>query len=64
MLQEERANSLMIVANNFWGKEDAGVHPMLERMHNAKVTSDELKAFYSGALHHELGLENRAYISK
>ena len=36
------------VANNFWGKEDAGVHPLLERMHNAKVTSDELKSFYSG----------------
>ncbi|WPG99370.1 septation protein imp2 [Acrodontium crateriforme] len=35
------------VANNFWGKEDAGVSPLLERMHNAKVTSDELKAFYT-----------------
>ena len=34
------------VANNFWGKEDAGVSPLLERMHNAKVTSDEVKAFY------------------
>ncbi|PKS07839.1 hypothetical protein jhhlp_006447 [Lomentospora prolificans] len=34
-------------ANNFWGKEDAGVPPLLERMHNAKQTSDELKAFYS-----------------
>ncbi|KAI9842256.1 MAG: hypothetical protein M1838_003196 [Thelocarpon superellum] len=34
-------------ANNFWGKDDAGVHPLLERMHGAKVTSDELKAFYS-----------------
>ena len=34
-------------ANNFWGKEDAGVQPMLERMHAAKVTSDELKAFYN-----------------
>lgn len=33
-------------ANNFWGKEDAGVSPLLERMHNAKVTSDEVKAFY------------------
>lgn len=38
------------VANNFWGKEDAGVHPLLERMHNAKVTSDELKSFYNSAL--------------
>jgi len=37
----------LTVANNFWGKEDAGVHPLLERMHNAKVTSDELKSFYS-----------------
>ncbi|KAF9739935.1 hypothetical protein PMIN06_011762 [Paraphaeosphaeria minitans] len=34
-------------ANNFWGKDDAGVSPMLERMHNAKVTSDELKSFYA-----------------
>ncbi|KAL1989409.1 hypothetical protein VTN96DRAFT_171 [Rasamsonia emersonii] len=34
-------------ANNFWGKDDAGVIPLLERMHNAKVTCDELKAFYS-----------------
>jgi hypothetical protein len=36
------------VANNFWGKDDAGVGPLLERMHNAKTTCDELKAFYSG----------------
>ncbi|KAK5131108.1 hypothetical protein LTR08_001326 [Meristemomyces frigidus] len=34
-------------ANNFWGKEDAGVSPLLERMHNAKITGDELKAFYT-----------------
>ncbi|KAL9075257.1 MAG: hypothetical protein Q9157_004066, partial [Trypethelium eluteriae] len=34
-------------ANNFWGKEDAGVDPLLTRMHNAKVTNDELKAFYT-----------------
>ncbi|KAK4099411.1 hypothetical protein N658DRAFT_429942 [Parathielavia hyrcaniae] len=34
-------------ANNFWGKDDAGVQPLLERMHNAKQTSDELKSFYS-----------------
>ncbi|KAI9825614.1 MAG: hypothetical protein M1832_000958 [Thelocarpon impressellum] len=34
-------------ANNFWGKDDAGVQPLLERMHDAKVTSDELKAFYT-----------------
>ena len=38
------------VANNFWGKDDAGVHPLLERMHNAKVTSDELKSFYNSIL--------------
>lgn len=36
------------VANNFWGKDDAGVNPLLERMQNAKVTCDELKAFYNG----------------
>lgn len=35
-------------ANNFWGKDDAGVSPMLDRMHGAKVTSDELKSFYTG----------------
>lgn len=35
------------VANNFWGKDDAGVAPLLDRMHNAKTTSDELKAFYT-----------------
>ncbi|KAG6005167.1 hypothetical protein E4U21_000359 [Claviceps maximensis] len=34
-------------ANNFWGKEDAGVGPLLERMQNAKTTCDELKSFYS-----------------
>ncbi|KAF2145080.1 uncharacterized protein K452DRAFT_324848 [Aplosporella prunicola CBS 121167] len=34
-------------ANNFWGKDDAGVGPLLERMHNAKVTGDELKSFYT-----------------
>ncbi|KAL2119753.1 hypothetical protein VTJ04DRAFT_6714 [Mycothermus thermophilus] len=34
-------------ANNFWGKDDAGVAPLLERMHNAKQTCDELRAFYS-----------------
>ncbi|KAJ9649479.1 formin-binding protein [Coniosporium tulheliwenetii] len=34
-------------ANNFWGKDDAGVSPLLDRMHNAKVTGDELKAFYT-----------------
>uniref|UniRef100_A0A0L0N8Y4 Septation protein imp2 n=1 Tax=Tolypocladium ophioglossoides (strain CBS 100239) TaxID=1163406 RepID=A0A0L0N8Y4_TOLOC len=34
-------------ANNFWGKDDAGVGPLLERMHGAKQTSDELKSFYS-----------------
>jgi len=34
-------------SNNFWGKEDAGVAPLLQRMHGAKVTGDELKSFYS-----------------
>ncbi|KAG5925693.1 hypothetical protein E4U42_004047 [Claviceps africana] len=33
-------------ANNFWGKEDAGVGPLLERMQSAKTTCDELKSFY------------------
>ncbi|KAI9762119.1 MAG: hypothetical protein M4579_000599 [Chaenotheca gracillima] len=37
----------MSFANNFWGRDDAGVHPLLSRMHDAKVTSDEVKSFYS-----------------
>lgn len=43
-------SNLILVANNFWGKDDAGLQPMLDRMHASKVTSDELKAFYSGTL--------------
>ena len=38
---------ILVVANNFWGKDDAGVQPLLERMHNAKVTCDELRSFYN-----------------
>ncbi|KAK3381595.1 hypothetical protein B0H63DRAFT_476148 [Podospora didyma] len=34
-------------ANNFWGKDDAGVGPLLERMHAAKQTCDEMRSFYS-----------------
>ncbi|EOO03747.1 putative cell division control protein [Phaeoacremonium minimum UCRPA7] len=34
-------------ANNFWGKDDAGVGPMFERMHAAKQTCDELRSFYN-----------------
>ncbi|CAK7216432.1 formin-binding protein [Sporothrix bragantina] len=34
-------------ANNFWGKDDAGVGPLLERMAGAKQTCDELRAFYN-----------------
>lgn len=41
-------SNITAVANNFWGKDDAGVQPMLDRMHGSKVTSDELKAFYAG----------------
>jgi len=48
-----------VVANNFWGKEDAGVQPLLERMHNAKTTCDELKSFYSSMIH--LGRTDPAY---
>lgn len=36
-----------VVANNFWGKEDAGVGPLLDRMLYAKQTCDELRSFYS-----------------
>jgi len=45
------ADRVTAVANNFWGKEDAGVGPLLERMHAAKQTSDELRAFYSSESH-------------
>ncbi|KAI1434055.1 hypothetical protein GGR50DRAFT_687864 [Xylaria sp. CBS 124048] len=34
-------------ANNFWGKDDAGVGPLLDRMASSKQTSDELRSFYS-----------------
>ncbi|KAI9900566.1 hypothetical protein N3K66_004828 [Trichothecium roseum] len=34
-------------ANNFWGKDDAGVVPLIDRMTGAKQTCDELKSFYS-----------------
>ncbi|KAI1734068.1 hypothetical protein F4680DRAFT_439617 [Xylaria scruposa] len=34
-------------ANNFWGKDDAGVGPLLDRMASAKQTNDELRSFYS-----------------
>lgn len=37
----------LTVANNFWGKEDAGVTPLLTRLHNAKVAGDELHAYYN-----------------
>ncbi|TIA53810.1 hypothetical protein D6C79_01313 [Aureobasidium pullulans] len=48
MAGSEMAPSVSLsFANNFWGKEDAGVDPLLERMHNAKITSDELKSFYT-----------------
>ncbi|KAI1823489.1 hypothetical protein F4861DRAFT_531547 [Xylaria intraflava] len=36
-----------VVANNFWGKDDAGVGPLLDRMASSKQTSDELRSFYS-----------------
>ncbi|KAJ9664002.1 formin-binding protein [Neophaeococcomyces mojaviensis] len=36
----------MSFSNNFWGKSDLGVDPLLTRMANAKTTCDELKAFY------------------
>lgn len=34
------------VSNNFWGRSDLGVDPLLSRMSAAKTTSDELRAFY------------------
>lgn len=38
---------MVLVANNFWGKDDAGLQPMLDRVHASKITNDELKVFYS-----------------
>ncbi|ETN46201.1 uncharacterized protein HMPREF1541_00385 [Cyphellophora europaea CBS 101466] len=34
-------------ANNFWGREDAGVDPLLTRMVSGKTTNDEIRSFYS-----------------
>lgn len=55
------------VANNFWGKDDAGVGPLFQRMHDAKTTCDELKAFYTGnfptQLHIQLLRHNLTYIT-
>lgn len=34
------------VSNNFWGRSDLGVDPLLSRMSAAKTTSDELRTFY------------------
>lgn len=47
MWQTQILTRNVLVANNFWGKDDAGVIPLMERMHNAKVTCDELKVFYN-----------------
>lgn len=40
----------MSFANNFWGKDDAGVEPLIQRMVHAKQTCDELKSFYNGTI--------------
>lgn len=39
--------NVFLVSNNFWGRDDAGVDPLLSRMQNAKTTCDELKSFYN-----------------
>lgn len=39
--------NLATVSNNFWGRDDAGVDPLLTRLQNAKTTCDELKGFYT-----------------
>jgi hypothetical protein len=49
-------------ANNFWGKDDAGVEPLLQRMLNAKQTSDELKSFYTG-IHYQASLPGLRHIA-
>lgn len=33
-------------ANNFWGADDAGYHRLIQRMHHAKQTTEELLSFY------------------
>ncbi|KAF2016174.1 hypothetical protein BU24DRAFT_450757 [Aaosphaeria arxii CBS 175.79] len=55
MAATEPPSVTLSFANNFWGKDDAGVGPMLDRLHNAKVTSDELRSFYAarGAIEEE-----------
>lgn len=47
MVARSEPSVTLSFANNFWGKEDAGVGPMLQRMHDAKTTCDELKGFYA-----------------
>ncbi|KAG0155100.1 hypothetical protein PDIDSM_673 [Penicillium digitatum] len=37
----------MSFAKQFWGKDDAGLQPMLDHVHGSKITNDELKVFYS-----------------
>ncbi|KAA8911951.1 hypothetical protein TRICI_003637 [Trichomonascus ciferrii] len=32
-------------ANNFWGKDDSGVHTLFQRMNDSKQTLDEIQAF-------------------
>lgn len=51
----------MSFANNFWGKDDAGVEPLLTRMLNAKQTCDELKTFYTGKPIRYLDLDLASY---
>lgn len=36
----------MSFSNNFWGPDDAGVGPVLQRMHEAKQTCEEIHAFF------------------
>lgn len=45
---DDADSNIDAVANNFWGKDDAGVGPLLDRMVNSKQTCDELKSFYGG----------------
>lgn len=33
-------------ANNFWGKDETGVQNLLQRMHNAKQTCEEVHSFF------------------
>lgn len=65
-MDKKSLTGAIAVANNFWGKDDAGVTPLLARMAAAKTTCDELRAFYGGMSSLQVppqGFTSNAYLS-